>query len=296
MARNFLAFPFAPYQGGFSSRAFNTSRAKGTMITASVRWSDYTNTPGVFSVTTSLQAAGPNLVPAQWQPQSVYIDNEGVDFPVYVSFQDTQFVVSCPANSAGWYAIYTNGRQALISGIGIVANSLTTNQLTRLFFTDVPMTPYLDQEVQSAVSLWLASNAFPRFSINNANYNAPALGDQPTSATLNCAGPGTAVIALSAVGPGVFYYLTALSANVVRIGAGVSNVTDVRLGSPSLSSAIWTWQWFSTAGAQDNGPVFCDSGFNLKLDASIQYTLQQISGPVSNDRFRVNITYTLANG
>lgn len=294
MARNFLPIPAKAYIGGFSSRAFTRSHGKGTMITASIPWFAYTLTPGSFAVTTNLQAAGPNLMPAGWQPQSCYIDNEGVDFPVYVFFPDTQFAISCPANSAGWYEVYTNGLLSIISGIGITQNAITTFQLTRLFFTDVEMTPYLDQEIQSAASLYLASTNLPRFQINGLNYNSPALGDQPITASLVCTG-GSFNIALAAFGPNTFYYVTGIfaSATFGNTQPGVANSVKVNLRPHGTITSLWEWDWISP-GAVGNGPVWPASGFNLKLDGNLQYDLVQVGGPNVGDIITVNFVYTLS--
>jgi len=295
MARNFLNQPFAPYKGAYSAQPFNNARGnkKGELVVIDLLWALYLNAAGNFVVTTNLNVAGPNTVPGTWTIQSVYIDNEGVDFPCYIYFPDTQFTVSCPANSAGWYEVYTNSRAALIAGIGITLNALAQAQRTRLFFTDVPMVPSLDQEIQSALALNLASPNLPRFNINGANYNAPALGDQPILSTLNCTGIGSNVIALAAVGPGVFYYITGLFATVLLVGSTPNGSSVVQLRPHNLATTIWGWEWISPGLA--NGPVFPASGFNLKLDANQQYDLFQTGGVNTGDRFNLNIAYTISN-
>lgn len=227
MARNLLNFPFQPYQGSYSAKPFRSSRGTGQVVTVDIPWFTYLSIqPGNFAVTCNMQASGPNALPSPWLMQSVYIDNEGVDFPVYVYFPDTQHTVSCPPNAAGWYEVFTSGLIAIVAGMGITNNSLQTQERTRLFFTDVPMVPFLDQEQQSAVALELASPNFPRFSFNSVGYGTPALGDQSISAEFNCIGVGTSTGALSPAGAGLFYYLTGIYANIEIIGSGISGPTE----------------------------------------------------------------------
>jgi hypothetical protein len=166
VARNFLAYPFSPYQGALSSKAFNDKRGqpKGLMVGLSIIWSLYrvgnqslgTANPN-FTVQANINAAGPNTVAQGWTIESVYIDNENVNFPVYVFFPSTGFAVSCPPNSGGWYQVFTLDRNALITGIGIPAIDIANNVRSNVFFTDAAMVPYLDQEQQTAVQFGLAS-------------------------------------------------------------------------------------------------------------------------------------------
>lgn len=166
MSRNFLSFPFAPYQGTPSSKAFNNGRGqlKGLMVGYSIIWATYkvgiqslgSKVPN-FTVNTNLNAAGPNSVSQGWTIESVYIDNEGVNFPVYVFFPSTGFAVSCPPNSSGWFQVFTIDRLALITAIGIPDIDIANLVQTNVFFTDAFMVPYLDQEQQTAVQFGLSS-------------------------------------------------------------------------------------------------------------------------------------------
>lgn len=216
MARNFLPIPFAPYAGLYSSKPFDTARGqpKGLMVQLDILWAAYLangqalgNANPQFNVVANLNAAGPNSVSQSWTIQSVYIDNEDVDFPVYVYFTDTQFAVSCPANSAGWYQVFTAARQAFVVGIGISDSSIAAGQRTKVFFTDVAMVPSLDQEVQSALALWLGSSTIQRENALLSGVGTPALGDQlfGLSTSFN-----NAVIPIPVLGgnPGQTLYIT----------------------------------------------------------------------------------------
>lgn len=166
MARNFLAYPFAPYQGTLSSKAFNDKRGqmKGLMVGLNIIWSLYLANGQLlgsanpnFTISCNINSAGPNTVSQGWTIESVYIDNQNVNFPVYILFPSTGFAISCPPNSAGWYQVFTLDRNALISGLGIPNIDIANNVRTNVFFTDTAMVPYLDQEQQSAVQYGLAS-------------------------------------------------------------------------------------------------------------------------------------------
>ena len=205
MARNFLAYPFAPYKGIYSSEAFNSQRGqKGLMVALDLLWAIYdvggsplgSANPN-FAVSFNLNIAGPNSVAAQWYIQSVYIDNEGVDFPVYVYFLDTQFTVSCPPNSAGWYQVFTNGRQGIISAVGMTDTVVSQAQRTRLFFTDSVMVPSLDQELQSNLDIWLGSTSLHRTNGNFSGYASPVLGDNVIALPFSITGAQTNVSPLS---------------------------------------------------------------------------------------------------
>lgn len=187
MARNFLALPSQPYVGTRTSRPFKAWGQTGTMVPLNIVWAIYRangHPLGAahpdFAVLADFTALGPNNLSQMWQPISVYIDNEDVPFPVYCYFPDTGFAVSCPANAAGWYQIFTNSRKFVIAGIGIPDVAITQGVTqTNVFFTDVPMVPALDEEIQTSVQLWIASAAGR--SGFTPGYGIPALGDLCTS-------------------------------------------------------------------------------------------------------------------
>lgn len=174
--RNFLAIPFAPYNGAFSSRPFNApsnvivdnagrvTRGKALMVTALVKWFTYTLAGSPlgtanpdFNVVVDLNAAAAQTVSQDWTISSVYIDNESVNFPVYVYFPSTQFAVSCPPNSSGWYQVFTFDRRAWVCALGMSDIAIAGQATTSVFFTDAEVNSYLDQEAPTAVKMALAS-------------------------------------------------------------------------------------------------------------------------------------------
>lgn len=134
------------------------------MVLASILWPNYRvgtqplgqNNPN-FTININLNNASASTVSQFWMIQSVYIDNENCNFPVYVYFPDTQFTVSCPPNSSGWYQVFTIARNVLVTALGISDFDIQRGAKTGVFFTDAEMVPYLDQEEQTAVNMQLAS-------------------------------------------------------------------------------------------------------------------------------------------
>jgi hypothetical protein len=285
MARNFLQYPFAPYNGAYTSKAFNTGRGqqKGEMVPIDILWGSYSfnGTPvgnaalPNFAVAVNLNTAGPSSVSGTWTPQSVYIDNEGTNFPVYIYFPDTQFAVSCPADAAGWYEIYTLARQALIIGLGVTSAAVTQGQRTRCFFTDVVMVPSLDQENQTIIPQLLATpNPLRGSSIVNTKYGVPALGDTLTNCAVAAVGGETTLLPAQATGG--IYIVTHLNvtASDVVISPGPANLAIQINDNTSGISLPWGWNVVATSTLLQFLTVYNGSGFNVLLDATQNYTLR----------------------
>jgi len=265
MARNFLQYPFAAFQGNFSSKAFNdTQGTQHLSVLAAVGWSNYSiggaplglANPN-FSVLVNLNAAGPNTVSQTWQVISVYIDNEAVNFPVYLYFPDTQFSLSCPANSSGWFRVFTLGRQAYVTGLGISNQDIANNAVTNVFFTDAFSVPYLDQENPTAVDMRLAS---PSFSLPGSNGGVQQIdviipGSTLASGALSITGGGGSGAAAHAVLDQFGRVTQVLIDNPGSGYQGPPNVTAVGGFNPPPT---WTsgQAWAQGQQATDVGGIF----------------------------------------
>lgn len=293
MARNFLSFPFAPYVGTYTSKPFNNGRGgqKGTLVAVDVLWASYqanghnlgAANPN-FCVTTNLNTAGPNTVSGTWTIQSVYIDNEGVDFPVYIYFPDSMFAISCPANAAGWYEVYTNARQTLICGIGISDSAIASAQRTRLFFTDVIMVPSLDEERPSSVPLYIGSPLIQRTNSLLPGFGPPALGDQTVSGLAEIdqiTGPPRDYIILPKQSSG-FFYVTSIYASAPLIQSQYSTplggmlingfIGDITAQTPLMTFNLTSYQTTLRDGINsDNICILNAQNMNLRLDATHDY-------------------------
>lgn len=162
--RNFYSVPFGAYKGQLSSRAINARGQLGACLQAKVPWGAYsvglqalgTANPQ-FNVQIEANAAGPNTISQLWQIRSVYIDNTGCNFPVYVYFPDTDYAVPCPANNAGWFRAFTIARRAWIVGLGISNLDISNGATTSVYFTDLELNSYIDPEIAVAVQLGIAT-------------------------------------------------------------------------------------------------------------------------------------------
>ncbi len=308
--RNFLPFPFAPYNGGYTSKAFNNGagRQKGTMVPLRVLWDAYkangqnlgTNNPN-FAVSFDLNTAGPNTVIGTWTIQSVYIDNMGVDFPVYIYFNDTQFPVVSPPNSAGWFQVFSNARAGLIIAEGIT--DATRTEQTAVYFTDVAMVPYIDYELSQGVSLFRASPSIQRGgAFSNTTFAAEALGDinnqsgisltSTTSAGIFFAGPGPLGRQLSG-----FYYVTSLMINIIGQWAAAETTDFVSIVDVDAANTIIAPTYFVPTTAQFHlAPVAVTTVYNqegqLKLDATHLWQIQHVGGALLSGIAQCFVTYT----
>lgn len=299
MARSFLQYPTAPYNGAYSSKAFNAGRGDkiGELVPVDLLWGSYTvngqplgSANPNFSVSVNLNTAGPQTVGGTWTPRSVYIDNEGVDFPVYVFFPDTQFTVSAPANSAGWYQVYTLGKQALVTALGIDNRAITLAQRTRVFFTDVLMVPSLDEEIQSTQDLWLASLEIASQSIATAGFGPPALGDQVTSiAGFSIDGASHNIPNMSNF-PGFNIYITQYQITAVGIKGNFTGSISLSNGSLVDTLAI------ENDGVVTLSGILRDIRGNLKFDGAATWAILAglSAGSTPAGLMNVDIVFTIS--
>lgn len=161
--RNFYPLPFAPYNGTFSARPFH-GVGGSLIVNAMVKWFTYDvagqplgTLNNEFNVNVDLNAAASNTVSLSWVIRSVYIDNADNNFPISVFFPSTSFAISCPANSSGWYQVFTFDRRAWICASQISDVDISNLATTNVFFTDGIVNSFLDQEQPTAVNMKLAS-------------------------------------------------------------------------------------------------------------------------------------------
>lgn len=288
MSRNFLPVPFAPYKGQFSGRPFNYYGKKGTIVLADIQWGTYQFAglaPGDLnpdvSVQISLNAAAAQIVSINWTIQSVYIDNEGVDFPVYVYFPDTQFTVSAPPNSSGWYQVFSNARQGWVTALGVTNSS--AGQRTKVFFTDIQMTPFLDVEIPSALQLWLGSTTIQRTNTTQPGLGTPALGDQKITQSLGLIAAATN-FTIPAFGPFAapsFLYLTQIQVSIT----GFLNDGAPGVGQHILSNDITgNVQVIDATGGSNDGTklgnpaVIFDMHGQLRFPAQANWIVRNFGG------------------
>lgn len=185
MSRNFLTIPLQNYIGTPQAVAIKLAGISGQSIPLQFNWISYgglsTTNLGVF-----VDLRAQPCVKLD-QMRAIYIDNMGSVTPIYVQF-DTGYTVVVQPNSSGWYPVYANAHYFSVFGLGFSAANVPT---TTIIITNIPVPPYSDIELATAVELWLASPTITRGqSIFNTSLGTPALGDQATQPILSNVSPG----------------------------------------------------------------------------------------------------------
>ena len=298
MARDFLSLPSAPYKGSLGTLPIDRSGKKGTMLRCNIKWSDYGAGAAVpnLCVVCDVNASGPNSAPQQLFIQSVYIDNLGVDFPVYVYFSDTQFPVACPPNTGGWFSVFTNQRRGMVCATGVSNNS--RNQITKVFFANVDMVPYIDQESPSFIPNYIGSLTSihdPSISLS-PGFGPPALGDQTYSSGVDIATPGT-IVRYFGFGPYVFpnnLYVTQLQG---RISGAKSAVAGGWLAHCILNNDLGftVVDFFLSGGDTLALPQICyDLHGNLRYNGQLNWFLTVASSSnVGSGTFELSSVFSV---
>lgn len=201
---------------------------------------------------------------------SIYIDNLGVAFPVYVYFPDTGHTVVAPPNTAGWYLVFTNGKIFWVVGLGLISNDLSkTNILAANFY----MPPSSDEELPQSLALWLASPSISRgTTILNTRYGTPALGDISEQKIISVLTLGPNLQLFNTPQPTGFIYLTAVAVNVFdwQTGGGTTQA-DLRIWETSSGQILYDFIMNATVNNIPAFRLFSETGLNLKLDATVPW-------------------------
>lgn len=302
MARNVLAFPFAPYAGQFSSRPFKSRGRTGLAVAADILWSAYlangsplgTAHPN-YTVAVNLNAAGPNSVSQSWNIQSVYVDNLAVNFPVDLYFTDTQFALAVPANSCGWYQVFTQARHVLITALGM-SDFTVISARTKVFFTDVEMTPYNDEELPTVLALGISSPSVQLGAPTGTRLgiNAAALGDQ-FQQVLQPLTAGSPAQAMPRMGPfpGQIIYITQVQITVFEFSP--SGDTEVTLQSSIVTGPAFIFK-IAAVATQAAPQLIYDMRGNFPFDAGGFWASSLSLGGTypASGRCQINVSFTIA--
>jgi len=272
MSKTFLQIPASPIGTGpfLPISLCEPSAVAPAAIPFTVIWRTYganTAHPAV--------AVNVNMQPAQNTLQidkvkSVYIDNLGVDVPVYVYFPSTGFTVPAQPNSASWYPVITNDWLAVIIGEGFTDASAATT-VTRVFFSNMQMAPYVSNELLTSVALWKASSVVSKGTgIQNTNYGVPALGDQTSTYIFDLSNPFSTAI-LATPQPSGFIYITGVTINLLNIQSALLGALRFN-GSVSGNFLDWFIPVFNTQAPLV--VLFNKSGMNLKFQATETLSIQ----------------------
>lgn len=254
MSINFSPYPYAAYQGPLVSKPYARFGQSGSIVSCSINWSQYGvgleplgNLQPNFVVIVNFQASA--TVPQPFLVASCYVDNLGSDVPLYVYFPDTGYTITVAADSEGWFPVISNSPVAWIIALNLETGFLP---LTKVFFTDLYVPPYVNVSTPQSLGLELAS---PLISLGGGSSIASIVpdvsGQSYQSGAITISGGGgsgaTAVGTLDMWGR-----FTAVA--VVAGGTGFTGVPIV------TATAL------NPAAAQFNGTVTYDPGVKVSYN------------------------------
>lgn len=202
---------------------------------------------------------------------SVKIDNTGSANSVYVQFDDTGDVVSCPPNCSVTFPCLTNLLNARMVVLGLTAGFIPT---TRFFFYNMSLPPAVDYEISQSIQLQKASPTITRGnSILNTNFGTPALGDQLFSSEALFANVIGATTPLwnTPYAAGTFLYLTGISIRGIGVSNAASAVARIAIESTGVAGILISPFFYMQNGGVALGgasDVLTLTGMQIKLDAS----------------------------
>lgn len=174
--RSFLQYPVSGYIGQIFTAPFSVKGVLGQSVPLTFNWISYQVSTAVPAMVVAVDMSNAIVAQKIQAIRTVYIDNTGSDVPIYVIFPDTQQVIVCQPNATLWARCYTAGMKTLIAGIGFITGDIPS---TFVLFTNFELPSELNQEIDTTIVRWLASNTITRGNtIYNTNFGVPALGDQ----------------------------------------------------------------------------------------------------------------------
>jgi hypothetical protein len=279
MARNFLGVPAQAYIGNVVSYPFKKGgKNVGTLIPFTINWTAY----GAGLITSgALTNFAVNVdyklslsIPAQWFPQSIYIDNTGSPSPIYCYFPDTKYVVVAQPNSEGWYPVLTNSLLMIVIAEGLEADNLP---ITNILLSDLFLPPNVNLELPNNLQSWLASPVITRgTSIYNTNFGVPALGDQTVTyfpEVTSASGTFVPNMWGTPYSSG-FLYLTHVSINCVALDAN----TQLEFSVKSTGAAGTLWGFLAIGLNAGLINLISLSSMNIKLDATQTWEMSVVAG------------------
>lgn len=300
MSRNFLQYLFAPYNGTLISKAATYCGRKATVLPFVIDWSTYMvggqhlgSTIPNFTVLIDYSSLGPGNLPDGWQGQAVWVDNENVDFPVYVYFADTGFALPVSPNCAGWFPVISNDKSFRVVALDIPDVSITARQTTTVILSDQAMQPYIDFEIQSSLSQWRASPVIQGGQLFTPGVGPPALGDQFVSAKVPF--QSNVIIPQLTGNLGQFLYITQYRASLSGAAFAWTGTLSLFNANP-LIKTLGSYAISVGATDQINGPIFDIRG-NFRFAAGYLWQAEAsvTSGAGVSMTANISISYTIAD-
>lgn len=286
MSRNFTLIPaqqltFRPQS--FPASLLNPASIKPAAVFVQIGWASYgggSAKPDV-NVLVNVSVGGPR------QPidiiRSVKIDNLGNPNPVYVYFTDTADTIVAPPNTIVWEPVVTNQKVANVICLGMT-DGATGN--STIYFTNFMISPYVDREVDQALSLYRGSTVIQRTNSLLPGFGVPALGDQTAFSDIFAQDPATLPpVANTILGPATgWYYITSMFIScrigVAALASAGFVVVNGKFYDTGTGSVIVPYTATIVFGVlTSNAIVFQASDFNLRLDAThaYQFTIDSVA-------------------
>jgi hypothetical protein len=303
--RSFLGFEFSQYQGLPPSQrplSICTPMSQAPCaIPYTFNWSaDYalsTARPN-FLVILNPFNTGAGLVIDK--VRSVYIDNLGCNFPVYIQFPSTGFIVAAQPNSACWYPVFSNDFNVNVAVEGFTDGD--AGSITGLFLSNVFMEAYVDNELPASLNLGRASTDIPRGgNFANSRYAPFALGDQTNQAQVSLAAPETVNLFAPPVPQASgFYYVTDLTISIAGVfnAAGILSTASLQVRNATDGLILLTPSFYIPAlvdflKAPTNSTMLVAlHNAQLKLDATKTWVLSNTNLAITSGIADCFVAYT----
>lgn len=271
------------------------------MVSAAINWFSYGASSLNPNIAVSVQSINAGAGPRQLldRIKSVRIDNLGNNVPVYVTFPDTNYTVVAPPNSVVWEPVRTGQFNAIIIGEGFTSSVSLPLQNTTVFFCNFFVPPFIDQEINQAISLWLASaNITHGNSILQQNYNAPAVGDQFFIGSILATAVSGTTSTIFNFGAG-FIYITNIDVIAIEVTAAVFPASGQLIFESTGISGIFAFAPIGLASAASAAALSPSQELlrmpgNFKIDGTQTWRLRWllVAGAFASGSFELNIAFS----
>jgi hypothetical protein len=236
-------------------------------------WLSYGASTANPNIVVNLDMSGSLVAGKLGNLRSVYIDNTGSDVPIYIQFPDTGETIVCQPNCTIWAPCYTQAMKCIVAGLGFFTGDIPT---TYIIFTNLPVPPATNIEIQTAVALWRGSSTITRGNtIYSTNFGTPALGDQTISYkdTINAIGVFRSNLWGTPL-PNGFIILTHIDVKCYNAVAAASMNNEWLLESTGISGTLYDFIAQQPAGQFQGYDVLNMNSMNIKLDATQTWRLR----------------------
>lgn len=285
MSISLSAYASATYIGTPYSQPMQIAGTAARCVPLTFNWAAY----GVgddlteIAVSVNLQTAQNSPAPLLDVIRSIYIDNTGNNYALYVQFPDTGFTVAAQSYSTGWYPVFTNAFNLIVAGLQF--NDENQLSSANVFITNVNVSPYSDVAYQLVLPQKLSSPSIGGGNSPITDVSILLGGASYPNADLTVTGGGGSGATLQGT---INQWGTFTN---VEITDGGSGYTGVPIVTPSAQSppagyvqgdtyAINAYVTYDSYIWQFVGPVAINTGAPAWNGNTTYYVGNQVSGPV----------------